>query len=56
MNNFHTLEVVGRGSETQLRVAENHHFIMQRFDGKNPGYSQCKLAILHKIYLIKIIK
>ena len=23
MSNFHTLEVVGRGSETQLKVCEN---------------------------------
>ena len=23
MNNFHALEVVGRGSETQLQVSEN---------------------------------
>ena len=23
MNNFHALEVVGRGSETQLQVGEN---------------------------------
>ena len=24
MSNFHTLEVVGRGSETQLQVSENY--------------------------------
>ena len=33
MSNFHPLEVVGRGSETQLQVDENLNFMMQRFKG-----------------------
>ena len=33
MINFHPLEVVGRGSETQLQVGENLNFIIYRFKG-----------------------
>ena len=36
MSNFHPLEVVGRGSETQLQVSENLNCIylfIQRFKG-----------------------
>ena len=33
MSNFHPLEVVGRGSETQLQVGENLNDLMQRFKG-----------------------
>ena len=35
MSNFHPLEVVGRGSETQLQVGENVRSEIQRF---NPLY------------------
>ena len=31
--NFHPLEVVGRGSETQLHLGENLHNITPRFKG-----------------------
>ena len=31
MRNFHPLEVVGRGSETQLQVGENLNNIIYRF-------------------------
>ena len=34
MSNFHPLEVVGRGSETQLQVGENSHYISWRFGVK----------------------
>ena len=30
MSNFHPLEVVGRGSETQLHVGENLNYISYR--------------------------
>ena len=30
---FHSLEVVGRGSETQLQVGENLNDLIQRFGG-----------------------
>ena len=33
MSNFHPLEVVGRGSETQLHVGENLNCITQREKG-----------------------
>ena len=29
MSNFHPLEVVGRGSETQLQVAENLNYLIE---------------------------
>ena len=32
--NFHTLEVVGRASETQLQVGKNLNDLIQRFKGK----------------------
>ena len=28
VNNFHSLEVVGRGSETQLQVGENLNYLI----------------------------
>ena len=31
MSNFHPLEVVGRGSETQLQVGENLDYLILRF-------------------------
>ena len=41
MGNFHQLEVVGRGSETQLQVGENLYFTTWHFTGrpilKTPG-------------------
>ena len=33
MSNFHSLEVVGRGSETQLQVSENLFYFIYRFKG-----------------------
>ena len=33
MSNFHSLEVVGRGSETQLQVDENLNYLFRRFKG-----------------------
>ena len=33
MSNFHPLEVVGRGSETQLQVGENFNKITYRVKG-----------------------
>ena len=32
MSNFHPLEVVCRGSETQLQVGENLNYLIQRFN------------------------
>ena len=34
MNNFHPLEVAGRGSETQLQVGKNLKSITERLVGK----------------------
>ena len=31
MSNFHPLEVVGRGSETQLQVGENLNYLIDHF-------------------------
>ena len=31
MSNFHTLEVVDRGSEAQIQVGENFHYLIYRF-------------------------
>ena len=31
MSNFHPLEVVDRGSETQLQVGEKLNYLIQRF-------------------------
>ena len=33
MSNFHSLEVVGRGSETQLKVGVKFHYSVKRFKG-----------------------
>ena len=33
MSNFHPLEVVGRGSDTQLQVGENLNYLIQRDKG-----------------------
>ena len=33
MSNYHPLQVVGRGSQTQLQVGENLNFIIQRLKG-----------------------
>ena len=33
MSNFPPLEVVGRGSETQLEVGENFTYLIQRYKG-----------------------
>ena len=33
MSNFHPLEVVDRGSETQLQVGENSNYLIRRFKG-----------------------
>ena len=33
MSNFHSLEVVGRGSETQLQVGVKFHYSVKRFKG-----------------------
>ena len=33
MSNFQPLEVVGRGSETQLQVGENLNYLMQQDKG-----------------------
>ena len=41
MSNFHPLEVVGRGSETQLQVGENLNSIIQRFK----GYTVCDILL-----------
>ena len=32
-SNFHPLEVVGRGSETQLQVGENLNYLTELFKG-----------------------
>ena len=34
MSNFHPLEVVGRGSKTQVQVDENLNYLIQRFWAK----------------------
>ena len=39
MNKFHPLEVVGRGSETQLQVGENLNYLMERFNPFNPEFT-----------------
>ena len=33
LSNFHPLDVVGRGSETQLQVDENLNYLIQRSKG-----------------------
>ena len=33
MRTFHPLEVVGRGSETQLQVGRKFNYLFQRFKG-----------------------
>ena len=33
MGHFHPLEVVGRGSETQLQVRENSNYLIWRCEG-----------------------
>ena len=33
MSNCHPLEVVGRGSETQLQVGEKLNYLFERFKG-----------------------
>ena len=33
MSSFHPLEVVGRGSDTQLQVGENFNYLIQRDKG-----------------------
>ena len=35
MSNFHPLEVVGRGSGTQLQVGENLNYLIQLFNHVN---------------------
>ena len=37
--NFHTLEVVGRGSETQLQVGENVIFFIEHCEMRMPSIS-----------------
>ena len=32
MSNFHPLEFVGRGSETQLQVGESENYLIKRFE------------------------
>ena len=44
MSNFHPLEVVGRGSETQLQVGENLNYLIQLFNHVNG------LTLILKIY------
>ena len=44
MSNFHSLKVVGRGSETQLQVSGNLNCITCHFNGKN--MSQTKQMLL----------
>ena len=36
MSNFHPLEVVGRGSETQLQVGANFNLMTLRVKDENP--------------------
>ena len=33
MRNFHALEVMGRGSETQLQVYETFNYLIERSNG-----------------------
>ena len=42
MTNFHPLEVVGRGSETQLQVGENLNKLTQQAK----GYLYCRCDLL----------
>ena len=37
MSNFHPLEVVGRGSETQLLVDENVNYLIERSNPYSAG-------------------
>ena len=39
LNNFHSLEVVFRASETQLQVSGNLYYNTQRFSGRHLGAS-----------------
>ena len=49
MNNFQPLEVVGRGSETQLQVDENLNYLTHQF--KAPSSYLCtSWHILNEIY------
>ena len=48
-HSIHPLEVVGRGSETQLQVGENLSFIVQR--SKDPPYKV--LLTISKVSLLK---
>ena len=41
MTNFHALEVVGRGSETQLQVGENSNYLIKRFKGYGLQQADC---------------
>ena len=49
MGNFHPLEVVGRGSETQLLVGENLNYLIQRFKVYN---RRIKLFVCNRDRLI----
>ena len=50
LNNFHSLEIVDRVSETQLQVGENSNWIIWRVKG------QCKHSMVSSFYLKHILK
>ena len=39
MSNFHPLEVVRRGSETQLPVDKNYNYLIYRFNPFKPEFT-----------------
>ena len=48
MSNFHPLEVVGRGSETQLQVGENLNYLIIHLKGSYmalPSIQHYKMAL-----------
>ena len=58
MSNSHLLEVVGRGSETQLQVGENSNKLPQRDKGlsrKIRGEMNIKLAKLLQLHSFQIV-
>ena len=46
MSNFHSFEVVDRGSETQLQVGENENYLM----GRKWGTTYRMMTLICQIY------
>ena len=54
MSNFHPLEVVGRGSQTQLQVGENCHNAEQKWADEIEK-TDVSLFISNRLFLVAII-